>query len=91
LISGQLKPRHRPGLFVEYDLPPSTDIDGKGMKFRLVLLVFRPGNSLTKSRQKNSKTTQLDEKVRAANEERQRLRAATRRLKPTFKKPPASR
>jgi hypothetical protein len=41
--------------------------------------------------QKSSKTTQLDEKVRAANEEIQRLRAATRRLKPTFKKPPASR
>lgn len=40
--------------------------------------------------QKSSKTTQLDEKIRAADEEIQRLRAATRRLKPTIKKPPAT-
>ena len=40
---------------------------------------------------KPSKTAQLDEKVRAADEEIKRLRAATRRLKPTIKKPPAVR
>jgi hypothetical protein len=34
---------------------------------------------------KNSKTMQADEKVRAADEDIQRLRAATRRLKPTLK------
>jgi hypothetical protein len=39
---------------------------------------------------KKSKTMQLDEKLRAADEELQRLRTATRRIKGTVKKPPAT-
>jgi hypothetical protein len=39
---------------------------------------------------KNSKTNQRDEKARATDEEIQRLRVATRRLKPTLKKPSAT-
>ena len=39
---------------------------------------------------KKSKTMQLDEKLRAADEELQRLRTATRRIKRTVKKPPAT-
>jgi hypothetical protein len=37
-----------------------------------------------------SKTMQADEKLEAADEELKRLRAATRRLKGTPKKPPAT-
>jgi hypothetical protein len=39
---------------------------------------------------KKSKTMLLDEKLRTTGEELQRLRAATRHLKGTSKKPPAA-
>jgi hypothetical protein len=39
---------------------------------------------------KKSKTMLLDEKLRTTDEELQRLRAATRHLKGTSKKPPAA-
>jgi hypothetical protein len=40
--------------------------------------------------QKKTKDMQRDEKVRDTDEELERLRAATRRMKPTIKKPPAT-
>jgi hypothetical protein len=47
------------------------------------------GKVLDKLRSNDAPKRSKDEKARATEEELQRLRAATRRLKGTFKKPPA--